>query len=75
MATKARRARRSKRLTQINPRWILAGAALVIAVGLGLLYITRDTSTIAPQSIPSQPELTTDFTLPGLDGTVSLADF
>lgn len=66
MTSAARSTRRAARQTAwTNPRVILAlGAALILAA-IALLYATRE---------PSEPS-PFDFTLPGMDGEVSLADY
>lgn len=58
-----------------NPRLILLGAALIIAAGLVLMFLTRDTSADRRVTLPITPQ-PADFTLPALDGEqIGLADF
>lgn len=67
---------------EISPWVILAGAALIIAGGLGLMALTRDPAPTTPRGLPTlagaaptAASLQTDFKLPGLGGSVALADY
>ena len=63
-ARSTRRAARSK-TAWTDPRVFLALGAALIVVAVALLYFTRDTFEPSPF----------DFTLPGIQGEVSLADY
>ncbi len=68
---------------EISPWMILAGAALIIFGGLVVMTLTRqDTAAVAPRVVPTLAGVAptaaaaqTDFKLPGLDGSVALADY
>lgn len=69
--------RRAK--TEIDPRWIIAGAVLAIFLALAVIYVARDTSDDT-QTVVENPAITVnraaaDFSLAGLDGPVTLSDF
>ncbi len=66
----------------ISPWMILAGAALIIVGGLVMMTLTRKASTAVPRIVPTlagaaptAATLSTDFKLPGLDGSVAVADY
>ena len=67
MTTKTR-TQRSARRTTLNPMVALAGMLVLIAAGLVLIYVLRETSQDDDRPVM-------DFTLPGLSGEVSLADY
>ncbi|MCL4238793.1 MAG: TlpA family protein disulfide reductase [Anaerolineae bacterium] len=78
MAQPARRTRR-KQHKQLDPRLIIAGALLIIAGAIALMLLTRDegpgSATRAASRAGEGAVVAPDFTLPGLDGEVALADF
>ena len=64
---------RRKTRSEFNPRWIILGSVVIIALALAAIYVTRDTSGEVGASSAKRPA--PDFTLAGLDGQVSLTDF
>ncbi len=75
MAQPARRTRR-KQSRQLDPRLIIAGAVLIIVGAVALMLVTRDDDAGRAASAANGAGVAApDFTLPGLDDEVALADF
>jgi len=72
MSTKSRTRRRRKKRT-LDPRWIIAGSVVIIALAVVLIYVTRDTSAEDTSAAANPPA--PEFSLASLDGTVALSDF
>jgi peroxiredoxin len=72
----------SRRISKllVDPRVIILESILVIALAVALMVVFREDTTSSPGFVevdyaPQQANFTPEFTLPGLDGEVSLADF
>jgi peroxiredoxin len=71
MTRTTRRKRRAHEHTY-NPRLIVAGSVLIVAVAFAVIVLTADDSSTRTANAG---QTAADFTLPGLSGEVSLADF
>lgn len=64
---------KARRKQQLDPRWVIGGALVLILAIVAIMIVTREESNDTEAAAVAQAE---DFTLPNFDGDqVSLADF
>ena len=67
-------ARRRKQKSSLDPRLVVIGSIVAIVLIIGVMVVTAGDDEGYVNPIVAE-RTATDFTLPSLDGTVSLADF
>jgi len=70
--SRSTRPKRHRRDQTLDPRLILAGAVMIVSVAFAVIVLTAGDDSARPASAS---QTAADFTLPGLSGDVSLADF